>query len=102
MFLGRARRLHWGGGRAHGERSLASDWHAGKVERHGGLWQGMLRRVVWSKQVAGRDDVIAAATEKPICGSPQVPSVSFEKQFGKLNLKLNYLSRRQLTQQIFQ
>ena len=35
----------------------AAPWHVAKVERHGGLWQGMFRRVVWSKQGAGKDDV---------------------------------------------
>ena len=41
----------------------AAPWHIAKVERHGDPWQGMLRRVVWGKQVAGYSDMLAAATE---------------------------------------
>ena len=41
----------------------ASPWHIAKVERHGDIWQGMWRRVVYSKQVECRDEVLLATIE---------------------------------------
>ena len=41
----------------------ASPWHIGKVERHGGIWKSMFRKIVYAKQVSGRDDVILAVAE---------------------------------------
>ena len=38
----------------------ASPWQLASVERAGGTWKSMFRRLVWSKQVAGRDDVLLA------------------------------------------
>lgn len=43
--------------------ALASPWHIGKVERHGGTWQEMWREVVAAKQVAGRDDALMTPIE---------------------------------------
>ena len=38
----------------------ASPWQLGMVERAGGLWKAMFRRLCWSQQVAGREDVLLA------------------------------------------
>ena len=38
----------------------ASPWQLGMVERVGGLWKAMFRRLCWSQQVAGREDVFLA------------------------------------------
>jgi hypothetical protein len=45
----------------------ASAWHIAKVERHGGIWQAMLRRVVHAKQLSGRDDMLMATAEINKC-----------------------------------
>ena len=41
----------------------ASAWHISKVERKGGVWQAIWRRVCWAKQLSGRDDCILATIE---------------------------------------
>ena len=38
----------------------ASPWQIGQIERAGGLWKAMFRRMVWSEQLAGREDVLLA------------------------------------------
>ena len=41
----------------------ASPWQIGKTGRHGGIWQGIWRRVVWARQITGRSDVLLATAE---------------------------------------
>ena len=44
----------------------AAPWQIGAVERHGGLWKEVFRRVAWAEQVSGRDGVLmltAAVTQ---------------------------------------
>ncbi|CAK0828997.1 unnamed protein product, partial [Prorocentrum cordatum] len=43
--------------------ALASPWHIGKMERHDGIWNSMLTRVVHDKQVAGLEEMRTAVTE---------------------------------------
>ena len=38
----------------------ASPWQIGQVERHNDLWKTTLKRVVWTQQVSGRDDMLVA------------------------------------------
>ena len=38
----------------------ASPWQIGQVERHNDLWKTTLKRVVWTQQVSGRDDMLMA------------------------------------------
>lgn len=38
----------------------ASPWQLGQIERAGGLWKAMLRKMVWSQQIAGQDDMLLA------------------------------------------
>lgn len=38
----------------------ASPWQIGQIERAGGLWKAMFRRMVWSEQLAGREDILLA------------------------------------------
>ena len=40
--------------------SKASPWQIAYVERSGGTWKAAFRRLVWSEQVAGREDVLIA------------------------------------------
>ena len=38
----------------------ASPWQIGQVERHGGLWKESFRRLAWSQQVSGLEEVTMA------------------------------------------
>ena len=38
----------------------ASPWQIGQVERHGGLWKESFRRLAWSQQVSGLEEVTLA------------------------------------------
>ena len=38
----------------------ASPWQLGQVERHGRIWKSILKRIVWSDQLAGKDHMIHA------------------------------------------
>ena len=38
----------------------ASPWQIGQVERHNDLWKKTLKKLVWSQQVAGKDDMLLA------------------------------------------
>ena len=40
----------------------ASPWQIGQVERHGDIWKSMLKRVVWSEQVSGRESMVHATS----------------------------------------
>ena len=40
----------------------ASPWQIGQIERHGGLWKETFRRLCWSQQVAGREEVLWATS----------------------------------------
>ncbi|CAK0841114.1 unnamed protein product [Prorocentrum cordatum] len=44
--------------------ALASPWHIGKMERHDGIWNSMLTRVVHDEQVAGLEEMRTAVTER--------------------------------------
>ena len=41
----------------------ASPWHIGAVERHGGTWKSIWRRVAWSQQISGVQQVRVATAE---------------------------------------
>ena len=41
----------------------ASPWHIASVERHGGTWKTIWRKLVWSQQIAGKSDVLQAVAE---------------------------------------
>ena len=43
--------------------ALASPWHIGKTERHGGVWKASMQRVTHDKQVAGLEDMRSAVVE---------------------------------------
>ena len=38
----------------------ASPWQLGQIERHGAIWKNMMKKVVWSEQVAGRESMLHA------------------------------------------
>ena len=40
----------------------ASPWQLGQIERHGDIWKGILKRMVWGEQLAGKDDMIHATS----------------------------------------
>ena len=37
-----------------------SPWQIGQVERHGGIWKSIFRKLSWSQQISGRDEVLWA------------------------------------------
>ena len=41
----------------------ASPWHIAAVERHGGTWKTIWRKLVWSQQVAGKSEVLQAIAQ---------------------------------------
>ena len=41
----------------------ASPWHLAAVERHGGTWKTIWRKLVWSQQISGRSEVLQAVAE---------------------------------------
>ena len=41
----------------------ASPWHIAAVERHGGTWKTIWRKLVWSQQVAGKTEVLQAVAQ---------------------------------------
>ena len=38
--------------------SRASPWQLGAVERHGAIWKSTFQKIVWSNQVAGREEIL--------------------------------------------
>ena len=40
--------------------SKAAPWQLGQVERHGDIWKSTSRKIVWSDQVAGREEILLA------------------------------------------
>eukprot|EP00435_Cladocopium_sp_Y103_P025818 s3297_g6.t1 len=42
--------------------SKASPWQLGQVERHGSIWKNVLKKMVWSEQLAGRELMMHATS----------------------------------------